>query len=75
MVSSTADSTALEKGYHVRHKPVPPCMIFSVRQKKGLSTHAAVLDFTKAFDKVPHALLMEKLSRIGTIDTHTSLDT
>jgi len=37
---------------------------------KDLSTHAAVLDFTKAFDKVPHALFMEKLSRIGTIDTH-----
>jgi len=42
---------------------------------KGLSTHAAVIDFTKAFDKVPHALLMKKLSRIKTIDTHTSLDT
>ena len=28
------------------------------------SVHAAVLDFSKAFDRVPHTLLMEKLSMI-----------
>ena len=28
--------------------------------------HAAVLDFTKAFGRAPHAFLMEKLSKIET---------
>jgi len=32
--------------------------------------HAAVLDFTKAFDRVPHALLMKKLSEIADLDEY-----
>ena len=36
-------------------------ILTSVDQQK--SVHAAVLDFAKAFDRVPHALLMEKLSK------------
>ena len=32
------------------------------------SAYAAVLDFSKAFDRVPHTLLMEKLSMIEEID-------
>ena len=31
---------------------------------RGNTVHALVLDFAKAFDKVPHGLLMQKLSRI-----------
>ena len=34
------------------------------------SVHAAVLDFSKAFDRVPHTLLMEKLSMIEEIDDY-----
>ena len=34
---------------------------------KDQSVHAAVLDFTKAFDRVPHAFLMKKLSKNETI--------
>ena len=37
-----------------------------VATDKDQSVHAAVLDFTKAFDRVPHSLLMEKLSKIET---------
>ena len=37
---------------------------------KDQSVHAAVLEFTKAFDRVPYALLMEKLSKIKTIDEY-----
>jgi len=29
------------------------------------TAHAAVLDFTKAFDRVPHTLLMKRLSEIA----------
>jgi hypothetical protein len=35
------------------------------RQKDGLSTHLAFIDFSKAFDTVPHAALLYKTSRIG----------
>ena len=35
-----------------------------------VSVHAAVLDFTKAFDRVPHALLIQKLSKIADIDEY-----
>ena len=35
---------------------------------KQKSVYAAVLDFSKAFDRVPHALLMKKLSIIEAID-------
>ena len=31
---------------------------------KDQSVHAAALDFTKAFDRVPHALLIKKLFKI-----------
>ena len=31
---------------------------------KDQSVHASVLDFTKAFDRVPQALFIEKLSKI-----------
>ena len=34
---------------------------------EGNTVHALVLDFAKAFDKVPHKLLMEKLSKIPDI--------
>ena len=34
---------------------------------KDQSVHAAVLDFTKAFDRVPHAFFMKKLSKNETI--------
>lgn len=34
------------------------------------SIHTAVLDFTKAFDRVPHALLMQKLSTIADVDDY-----
>jgi len=33
------------------------------------SIHAIVLDFAKAFDSVPHSLLMQKLSQIDGLDT------
>ena len=32
--------------------------------------HAAVLDFAKAFDRVPHSLLIEKLRQIANIDDY-----
>lgn len=34
----------------------------------GNTVHAVVLDFAKAFDKVPHQLLMTKLSQVPNID-------
>ena len=34
------------------------------------STHAVVLDFKKAFDKVPHYLLLQKIRQIQGIDPH-----
>ena len=37
---------------------------------KDQSVHAAVLNFTKAFGRVPHSLLMEKLSKIKTINEY-----
>ena len=37
---------------------------------KDQSVHAAVLDFIKAFDRVSHALLMEMLFKIETIDEY-----
>ena len=43
-------------------------MIYLKPQTKDGRVHAAVLDFTKAFDRVPHTLLLEKLSKIETID-------
>jgi hypothetical protein len=36
---------------------------------KGDTIHAVVLDFAKAFDKVPHKLLMQKLSNIPNVST------
>jgi hypothetical protein len=32
---------------------------------QGYATHALILDFKKAFDKVPHRLLMEKLEKLS----------
>lgn len=39
------------------------------RADRGDTIHAAVMDFTKAFDKVPHQLLMKKLSIVPNIDS------
>ena len=36
----------------------------------GDTTHAVVLDFKKAFDKVPHRLLMHKLEYLNVLDGH-----
>ena len=36
--------------------------------EKSICTHALILDFKKAFDKVPHRLLMKKLRMIDGID-------
>ena len=38
--------------------------------EKHKTLHATVLDFTKAFDRVPHALLMIKLTEIAKLDKH-----
>ena len=37
---------------------------------KGNTVHALVLDFAKAFDKVPHKLLMQKISRLPDISSN-----
>ena len=37
---------------------------------EGHATHAIVLDFKKAFDKVPHLLLLQKLQGIPGINTY-----
>jgi len=36
--------------------------------EKSRSTHALILDFKKAFDKVPHRLLMDKIRLVNGID-------
>jgi hypothetical protein len=36
----------------------------------GHTTHAIVMDFKKAFDKVPHLLLLQKLKQIPGINAH-----
>ena len=36
---------------------------------EGDTIHAVVLDFAKAFDKVPHQLLMNKLSKVPNINS------
>ena len=36
---------------------------------KGDTVHAVVMDFAKSFDKVPHRLLMGKLSRVPNINS------
>jgi len=35
------------------------------------AVHAAVLDFTKIFDRVPRALLMKKLSEMADLDEYS----
>ena len=42
------------------------CGTFHELSKKQ-TTHAIVLDFAKAFDKVPHKLLLQKLSTVPNI--------
>ena len=37
---------------------------------EGHTTHAIIMDFEKAFDKVPHLLLLQKLQGIPGINTH-----
>ena len=37
---------------------------------EGHATHAIVLDFKKAFDKVPHLLLLQKLQEIPGINMY-----
>ena len=36
---------------------------------RGDTVYAVVMDFAKAFDKVPHQLLMDKLSRVPNINS------
>ena len=36
--------------------------------ENGSTTHAVILDFKKAFDKVPHSLLLQKLRQIDGVD-------
>ena len=36
---------------------------------KGDTVHAVIMDFAKAFDKVPHQLLMSKLSKVPNINS------
>ena len=39
------------------------------RLDRGDTMHAAVMDFTKAFNKIPYQLLMKKLSKVSKIDS------
>ena len=41
--------------------------MLGVTDNKSLSVHAAVLNFTKAFDRVSNSMLMEELSRLPNV--------
>jgi len=43
-------------------------ILYAINNQK--TVHAAVIDFTKAFDQVPHALLLQKLSQIADVDNY-----
>ena len=38
--------------------------------EQSTAVHAVVLDFQKAFDKVPHKILMDKIRKIENIDPY-----
>ena len=60
----TIDKTDLEKMCRIRHNSVLLFMNY-------LQTHTkSLLYSTKAFDRVPHALLIKKLLKIETIDEY-----
>ena len=50
-----------QQDYHVKHNYVPPIMKLHGMQIK--------VDFAKALDKVPHQLLMKKLSEVPNISS------
>jgi len=43
-------------------------ILYAIDNQK--TVHAAVLDFTKAFGWVPHALLLQELSQIADVDNY-----
>ena len=60
---------ASEKVCRARLNCAGRIMILLVAWIRGDTVHAVVMDFAKAFDKVPHQFLMGKLSRVPNINS------